>query len=165
MNVATRWVIVALFVLPLSLTGSAAVAQSDAFLGTWVFNAAKSKVPPVAAPDSMTFVVTAAGGDLYKQVSDSAVAGTTVRSEVTLAVDGKDYATVITPAPPGLPPLMQAAEKAGGTTVKTSLKLGGQVIATTLNEISADGKTLTMTTTGLGDFAAVLSSVYVLDKK
>jgi hypothetical protein len=164
MNRVTRLGIVALLSFSACVASVGAYAQAPAFLGTWVLNTAKSKGAAGAVPDSITVVISDAGGGQYKSLSDSAMAGVTVRSEVTFAVDGKDYTPVISPAMPGAPPLTQSAEQVSDKVYKTSLKMGGQVIATTLNEISADGKVLTLTTTGVGQFAGA-SNTMVFDKK
>ena len=50
-------------------------------------------------------------------------------------------------------------ERVSDTVYKSSIKAGGQVIATALNELSSDGKTLTATTTGIGQFAALSSTM------
>jgi hypothetical protein len=156
--------IVASLGLSACLVSGGAFAQPE-FVGTWTLNAAKSKGAPGAVPDSLTTVVTDAGSGKYKSVTDSTMAGANVRSEITFAVDGKDYEAVVAPAPPGTPQILQATEKVSDNVYKTSLKVGGQVIATALNEISADGKVLTITTTGLGQFAVAASSTMVFDKK
>jgi hypothetical protein len=160
----TRLAIVASLGLSACLAAGGAFAQASAFIGTWTLNTAKSKGPPGSVPDSITTVVSDLGGGQYKSVSDNTMAGSKVHAEITFAVDGKEYAPVITPEIPGAPAIVQTCEKVSDNVYKTSLKIGGQVIATTLNEISADGKVLTMTTTGVGQFAAA-SSTMVFDKK
>jgi hypothetical protein len=58
----------------------------------------------------------------------------------------------------------QSIDRVSDTVYETSVKVGGQAIATALNEISSDGSTLTLTTTGLGQYAA-LSSIMVFRRK
>lgn len=164
MNRMSRFGVVALLTLSACLAAAGAHAQAPAFLGTWVLNPAKSKGAAGAVPDAITVVISDAGSGQYRSVSDSSMAGVSVRSEITFSVDGKDYTPVVTPAMPGAPALVQSAEKVSDAVYKTSLKMGGQEIATTLNEVSRDGKTLTLTTTGVGAFAGA-SSTMVFDKK
>jgi hypothetical protein len=141
-------------------------ADTDAFLGTWVFNPAKSQVPAGAMPSSATMVVTDLGGGKFKSASDTALGGQQVHSEITFAADGKDYVPVTTPAPPGAAAIAESFERVNARTYKTALKVAGQQIATILEEISADGKTLTMTTTGAaGTPAADLKTVMVFERK
>ncbi len=166
MRIAARWVCAA-WLAGIGCAGlaSTAAAAGDPFVGTWVLNLDKSKVPPgTPAPSSATMVVTEADGQ-YKSVSDTSMANTNIHVELTFATDGKDYTPVLTPAPPpGTPTIAESFERVGKTSYKTTLKMNGQPIATELSEVSGDGKTLTVTTTGLGA-AANLSNVAVFDKK
>jgi hypothetical protein len=158
--------------LTFALLGTFALAQSappafadeDRFLGTWVLNAAKSNGPPGTVPESSTVVVSEAGSGTYKSVSDSVIAGGAVHTEVTYAADGKDYTPVTTPARPGAPAVTQSFERIDATTYKISVKVNGQVVVTVLEEVSTDGRTMTITTTGTGRLAGV-SNVTVFDKK
>jgi len=150
--------------LALVLAGPAALAQDDPFIGRWALNAAKSTFPAGGAPESMTLVVSDAGGGQLKSVSDISMSGFTIRGEITFAVDGQDYTPVSTPpAPPGMA-VTQASERVSDRVYKTSIKVNGQVVSTMLNEVSEDGKTLTVTSTGEGP-AAGANSVYVLDRQ
>jgi hypothetical protein len=150
----------------LALSGRAALAaDEDAFLGTWVLNAAKSTVPAGAMPSSATVVLSRAGEGMFKSVSDTTLGAAAAHAEITFAIDGKDYAPVTTPAPPaGTPPIAQSFERVSAKAYKTSVKLAGQTVAVILNEVSADGKTLTLTTTGVGA-AANLTATLLFDRK
>lgn len=137
---------------------------ADAFVGTWVLNTSKSKLPGGLMPDSITMVVSDAGGGKYSTVSDTSMSGIMAHSESTFALDGKEYTPVTTPAQPGMPPVTQASQRVSDSSYTTAVKVGGELIATTLSEVSSDGKSLTMTTKGEGQYAAV-SSVMVFDRK
>ena len=144
---------------------AAFAADEDKFLGTWVLNAAKSNAPPGALPTSATVVVSKTAAGMYKSATDMTIAGVTGHSEITFATDGKDYSPVVTPAPPpGSPSVTQSFERVNGSAYKGAVKLNGQTIATVLNEASADGKTLTVTTTGVGPAANVVITL-VCDRK
>ena len=146
-------------------SGATFAADLDKFIGTWELNASKSEVPGGATPDKATVVVTDAGAGKVKSVSDTAMAGQQIHSELTFAADGKDYTPVTTPAmPPGSPTITEAFERVSATVYKTDLKMNGQTIATLMNEVSADGKTLKVTTQGVGAAAGVTSTM-VFDKK
>jgi len=153
-------------ILVLVLADRAAfAADEDKFLGTWVLNVEKSKAPQGAMPTSATVVLTKMGSGMYKSVSDTALATILSHSEITFATDGKDYSPVATPPPPpGTPAVTQSFERVSATAYKSAVKLGGETIATVLNEVSADGKTLTITTTGVGPAANVVV-VMVCDRK
>jgi hypothetical protein len=138
---------------------------ADPFAGTWVLNAAKSKGTPGTVPDSSTLVITELGGGKYKSVNDYRMAGFDVHAEVTFALDGKDYTVVQTPAQPGALQLVQTFERINERSVKITIKVGGQAMATVMEDVSPDGKTLTATMSGVGQQYAALSGVTVLDKK
>jgi len=167
MKIASRFGLVALqLAFGLTLVHHAALAaDEDKFLGTWTLNAAQSKAPGGALPTSATVVVSKAGSGMYKSVSDTTMAGISGHSEITFATDGKDYTPVVTPTPPGgSPSISQSFERVSASSYKGSIKMNGQVIATTVNEVSADGKTFTITTTGVGPAAGVVAAM-VFDRK
>jgi len=154
--------------LAVGLTGRAALAgDAEAFLGTWALNAAKSTLPQGGPPIDVTLTVTDVGGGKYKSVTETSVAGQAYKVEITFAIDGKDYAPVITPAPPGgVPPTSQSYERVNAKSYKTSVKMNGQVAATSTSEISADGKTMTVTTSAAGGGAtAGVVNKLIFDKK
>jgi hypothetical protein len=90
--------------------------------------------------------------------------GIDVHAEVTFAFDGKDYTVVQTPSQPGTPPLVQTFERINERSVKVTIKVSGEMIATVMEDVSADGKTLTATMSGIGQYAAI-SGITVLDRK
>jgi hypothetical protein len=155
--------------LVVGLTGRAALAgDADAFLGKWTLNAAKSSLPQGAPPIDMTLTVSDAGGGKYKSMTEMSVAGQPYKVEITFAIDGKDYAPVVTPAPPGgTPSMAQSYDKVSAKSYKSSTKLNGQVAATSISEVSADGKTMTVTTSAAGAAGAGAGVVnkLVFDKK
>ena len=161
MNAASRSAFAALALsLALSLTSPPSFAQESRFVGSWVLDAVKSKAP--VAPGTATIVISDLGGGKYKSVSDTTVAGQTAHSEITFAIDGKDYVAQTTPAMPAGMQVMQSFEKAGDG-YKNTLKVSGQLVATTVAEVSAEGKTLTLTTTAAIDPAT--STLLVLTRK
>ncbi len=162
MNLAARIGAVALS--GLLLAAATALAADDPFLGTWVLNVAQSKAPIGAVPGSATVTVTSAGPGRYRSVSETAIGGATMRGEITFGMDGKDYKAQISPAPPGVQSMAQSFERVSGHAYRTTVKVNGQAIATTLNEVSADGRTLTLTTTGTGARAST-PTLTVFDKR
>jgi hypothetical protein len=140
------------------------VLAQDALVGSWVLDLASSKRAPGVSPTAGTLQVTAAGDGRYTYVSEANVGGGVGRSETTMSIDGRDYATTSTPAPPTAATVTQAIERVSDSVYKISVKLNGELVATSLNEISGDRNTLTQTTTGIGQFAA-LSSTLVFRRK
>lgn len=132
-------------------------AQAE-LVGSWVLDTASSTAPPGISPTAGTLEITDAGDGKFKSVSEATVAGVVGRSEVTFSIDGKDYAATSTPPPPGAPSVTQAVERVSDTVYKISVKVNGQLMATALSELSSDRNTLTQTTTGVGQFAALSST-------
>jgi hypothetical protein len=165
MSFASRLGLAGLLVAGLALVGGvASAADGDAFLGSWVLNPAKSKAPEGALPSGATVVISKADGGKYKSVTETSVAGQAYKVEITFAIDGKDYAPVITPAPPaGMPPTTQSYEKVNAKAYKSVVKVNGQVAAMSTSEVSADGKVMTVKTTAAGGGDAL--NTLVFDKK
>lgn len=161
MNLATRFAAAALITL---VTTSTALAADDPLLGTWVLNAAKSKAPLGAVPSSATVTVTSEGNGRYKSVSDTSIGGASMHGEIVFGMDGKDYTAVVTPTPPGTRAVVQSFERLGTRAYRTTVKMNGQPIATTVNEVSPDGRTLTLTTTGVAARTGA-SAVTVFEKR
>jgi len=156
---AAKYLAVLSFAIALGLAVFGSARAQDAFVGRWVLDPASTKAAPGLAPTRATMEVTAEGGGSFQSVSEVGIGGVNARSEVTYWIDGLDYAVTSTPAQPGAPAVTQSMERVSDTVYKSSIKAGGQVIATALNELSSDGKTLTATTTGIGQFAALSSTM------
>ena len=137
------------------------VQAQDELVGSWVLDPASSKAPPGMMPTGGTMEVTAAGEGKYTSVSEAALGGVTGRTESTYSIDGKDYPVTATPGQPGAA-LTQSIERVSDSVYKSSVKMNGQLLATAVTEVSSDRKTLTQTTTGLGQFAALSSTMVFL---
>ena len=146
-----------------ALGPSSFVQAQEALVGSWVLDPAKSQGPPGTVPTAGTATVSAAGGGKYTSVGEVSVGDVTGRSEITYSVDGKDYAVAITPPQPGAA-ITQSMERVSDTVWSSNLKVNGQLMATVMTEVSSDGNTLTQVTTGIGQFAA-LSSTVVFNRK
>jgi len=161
-----KWLLVVLgltVIAVLALLTASNVQAQEVLVGSWVLDPAKSQGPPGTVPTAGTATITDGGGGKFTSVGEISVAGATARSDITYSIDGKDYAVTITPAQPGAV-ITQSMERASDTAWRSNLKLNGQLMATVMTEVSNDGKTLTQTTTGLGQFAA-LSSTVVFQRK
>jgi hypothetical protein len=137
-------------------------SAQEAFVGTWVLDPAASTAPAGSAPTAGTLEIKNVGGGQFTSISETTVGGMVMRTEITYAVDGKDYPFRATPAPPpGTPPNAQSIEQVNATLYKGSIKVGGQEMMTVTTEVSGDGKTLTQKATGVGQVAGLSStSVY-----
>jgi hypothetical protein len=155
-----------LCVVPLALASlfpSGLVLAQDGFVGSWVLDPASSKAPAGVMPTGGTMEVADAGEGKYRSVSEATLAGVTGRTEITYSVDGKDYPVTATPGQPGVT-ITQSIERVSDSVYKSFVKMNGQLLATAVTELSGDRKTLTQTTTGLGQFAA-MSSTMVFQRK
>ena len=156
MNLLQRLCVVSIALGTLAPSGF--VQAQDSLVGSWVLDPAKSQGQPGMVPTAGTATVTAAGGGKYTSVSEVTVGGATGRSEITYSVDGKDYAVTMTPAQPGAA-ITQSMDRVSDIVWSSNLKLNGQLMGTIVLEVSSDGNTLTQTTTGVGQFAALSSTV------
>jgi len=118
-------------------------AAADPFEGTWQLNTAKSKYDPGPAPDKATVTIQ----------SD----GSTTSVKTASVFEGKPYATSYkatldgTPAPLQGSPVadMISVKKVDDRTRETKTTKAGSPVSETRATVSADGKTLTVTGTGL----------------
>ncbi len=139
----------------------AANAQSkDPFVGTWTLNVAKSTYSPGPVPKSITSTYEAAGTG-YK-VAVTNISGTgKVEYGYTSSLDGKDVP--VTGNNPNADTL--AVRRIDASTLETVSKKGGKVTITQRNVLSADGKTRTVTTTGIDATGQKVHNVAVFEKR
>jgi hypothetical protein len=134
-------------------------AQADPTVGTWKLNLAKSKYNAGQPPKSSTVVIAAAGQGI-KLTSDTVLAdGTARKISYTAMYDGKDAVVTGTPDYDG----MSLKKTASG--VEGSRKKAGKVVQTYTRVVSADGKTMTVTSTGTTATGGKVDNVQVYDKQ
>lgn len=124
---------------------SGAAAQAPAGMtGTWRLNTAKSTFKPGPAPKSMTVTYSAAAADgMSIAVEMTPAEGAAQRWDMTAAYDGKEYPIK------GNPNADSASfKRIDDHTVETTFKKNGKVTAVNIRKLSADGKTLTITSKG-----------------
>ncbi len=133
-------------------------AQADPTIGTWKLNLAKTKYAAGQAPKSTTLVITAAGQGV-KLTSDTVLAdGSARKISYTATYDGKDAAVT------GTPDYDTISLKKTATGMDGSRKKAGKVVQTFSRVVSADGKTMTVTSTGT-NAAGKVDNVQVYDKQ
>ncbi len=133
-------------------------AQADPTIGTWKLNLAKTKYTAGQAPKSTTLVITAAGQGV-KLTSESVLAdGSTRKISYTATYDGKDAAVTATPDYDTI------SLKKTATGMDGSRKKAGKVVQIFSRVVSADGKTMTVTSTGT-NAAGKVDNVQVYDKQ
>jgi hypothetical protein len=140
--------------------GGAAVAQSPApGLGTWRLNVAKSKYGPGPVPKSATVIFSAAGQGVKAVIDIVGPDGGRMHWEYSANFDGKPYPVIGNPDGD-----MVVAKRVNANTIETSYTLKGKPTFVNTRVVSADGKTLTVTTAGTNAQEQKLNSVGVFEK-
>lgn len=154
----TRHRLAAVVGLILLSAGLALAQASDAMVGTWKFNAEKSKGSPFV---SGTSKIEKDGDGIKVAVDLMRADGTSSRWAFNAKYDGKDY-PVTGDSPFGDAIALKRVD--AHNYVLTS-KLAGKVLSTQTTVISADGKTRTNTTKGKDAKGQPVSAVVVYDKE
>lgn len=147
--------------LVLSLAGLV-VAQTDPFVGTWKLNVNKSKFAAGQARKSETRIVVTGPTGMKVNVHRVNGDGSAQEFEYTSNLDGKSY-PFVGPGPYGADAI--GANLISPNTIQSTLKKGGQVVATSTTVVSSDGKVLTITTKGTDASGKQFTNVGVYDKQ
>jgi hypothetical protein len=140
--------------------GSAGVAQTPGpGLGTWKLNVAKSKYSPGPAPKSGTATFSAAGQGMKAVIDGVGADGSKLHWEYTANFDGKAYP--VSGNPDGD---MVIAKRVNTNTIETSYTLKGKPTNVNTRLVSADEKTLTVTSTGTNARGQKINNVQVFEK-
>ncbi|HEY3655248.1 MAG TPA: hypothetical protein VGL34_09660 [Steroidobacteraceae bacterium] len=145
------------FVFALGATTVASAA--DPAIGTWALNVDKSKFHDGTAPKSMTRVYSAAATGTDMKVTGVAADGTAISQTATLTYDGKECAIT------GAAYDTLSLTKVNGTTVKSELRKGGEIVGHTTRTISGKGKVLTLSTALKTAKGGTTHDVAVFDKQ
>jgi hypothetical protein len=145
--------------MALCFVAGAVCLASDVGIGTWKLNEAKSKFAPGATKNN-TVVYEAMGDNVKVTVDGTSGSGTPVHSEWTGKFDGKFYPLT------GDPNVDERAYKQiNGHTLEATSKKGGKVVSNTSIVVSADGKSRTVTSTGLNSKGEKVKSIAAYDKE
>jgi hypothetical protein len=148
-----------LLTLAFLLAGVLACFASDANVGTWKLNEAKSKIP-AGAPKN-TNVVYTAEGDSYKCVVDGVDgSGKPLHNEWTGKFDGKDYALVGDSSAD-----TRAIKMIKPNNYDLTNKKAGKATTTGTIVLSADGKTRTVSTHSTDASGKKTNTTFVYDKQ
>ncbi len=146
--------VLALFALAIGVAAQA----PDPAVGKWTLNVAKSKFSPGPAPKSTMATISA--GAAYKVVVEAIAAdGTKVNWEYSANFDGKPYPVKGNPDGD-----MVIAKRVNATTVDSSYTLKGKPTTTNTRVVSADGKTMTVTSTGTNAQGQKINNVQVFER-
>jgi hypothetical protein len=162
MNAAKLWtssIAVTAAMLVSASAGTSAQAK-DPVIGKWNMNIAKSKFSPGPAPKSAAIVFSASGADGVKAVFDGvADTGDKVHWEYTANHDGKDY-----PMTGNAEGDMISLKRVNANSVETTYKLKGKVTVVNVRTVSADGKTMTVTTKGTNAAGQKVDNLLIFEK-
>jgi hypothetical protein len=148
-----------LLMFALCLTAAVCFAASDAMMGTWKLNEAKSKIA-AGAPKNSSVTYEAAGDSIKVTIDGTAPDGTPTHSEWTGKFDGKDYPSTGNPNED-----MRSAKQVNARTVDVTSKKDGKVVLTAHVVVAPDGKTRTVTTHTTDAKGKKITSVAVYDKQ
>jgi hypothetical protein len=140
-----RFVGVVLSALALAVVPGVVGAQApDPIVGTWKLDVAKSTYKPGPAPKSTTVVIKPAGKGIEVAVDAVNADDSPLKWGFTTLRDGKEEAKVT-----GSPLFDTVTASRESANAGTNLyKKGGKLVMTTKIAVAADGKSMTVTSTG-----------------
>ena len=153
--------------LALLVLFSVTAMGADMLSGTWKLNVAKSKFTPGPPPKSNTVKIESAGDGIKFTADGVDSQGKKTHNEYTAKFDGKD-----SPMKPTLDgaPNPNAADavswkKIDDSTYEVTNKLKGKMLTVAKHVISKDGKTRTVTTTGMNAQGQKVDTTTVFEKQ
>ena len=157
-----RWLFLVVCVFSIAVMSSPIIAQTtDPRMGTWKVNLAKSKYNPGPAPKSQTLKFEPSG-DGFKMTSDGVPAeGQPTHTEIVAKFDGKAY--VVSGNPVG--PISRVYKRVDVRTIESQDTVKGVPSFRRTESVSADGKTLTVTTTGRSAQGQMTNNLVVYEKQ
>jgi hypothetical protein len=137
--------LVAMMVL-VAIAAGPLMAQANPFVGTWKLNVSKSKYEGAPAPKSLTRTVTAEGSSLKYSFEGEAADGSKISYSFTSKLDGSDSAVTGVGMAGGADTV--ALSKISAHKITGITKKDGKEIGKALVNLSMDGKTVTVKTSG-----------------
>ena len=135
-------------------------AQADSFMGTWVLNVEKSRYSPGPPPKTQTLIYEAAGEGVKVTAKGIDAAGNTTSTTYTANYDGQDYKVS-----GNRDWDMISLKRVNPHTVEFTRKKAGKIVQTGSNVVSKDGKTRTITATGIDSLGRRIRTVGVYERK
>jgi hypothetical protein len=145
--------------MALCFIAAAVCLASDANMGTWKLNDAKSKFAP-GATKNQTVVYEAAGDQTKVTIDGTTADGKSVHIEWTDKFDGKFYPLTGDPNNDE-----RSYKQINGRTLEGISKKDGKVTSNTRIVVSADGKSRTVTSSGTNAKGAKVTTLAVYDKE
>jgi hypothetical protein len=137
----------------------------DPWLGTWKLNLPKSTFNPGPPPQSNTLKIEAVAGGAQKHTFDGANAqGQPTHSERVTKFDGADVPVQST-QPPSKTVNTQSFRRLDNRSFEVVGKSDGKVTTTSRVVVSAEGRSMTQTTTGTNAQGQNVNNVIVYEKQ
>ena len=159
-RVWTLPVVLALGLVPLQ--ASVASAQGELRVGTWELNLAKSTFSPGPAPRRQTLTFRAAGPQWTALLQGVDASGKPINPDMNnlaITFDGKDHPTA------NVDYDTTAWKRSSANKYEVIRKKAGKIVLTSTNEISSDGKTMTITTKGVSANGQSVDNLRVYDRQ
>jgi len=136
------------------------LAQSNPLIGTWKLNLAKSRFSGSPPPRSTTLTFAGEGQNLTNTAESIDAQGQTTKTVFMHIYDGKPHPTTGSG-------IYDATtyDRVDAYTVNWVRSKDGKAVQTGSNVVSADGKTYTVTTIGIGANGQQISSLAVYEKQ
>jgi hypothetical protein len=160
MRLIARRVLASVATLGLLALAAPALAQNDPAAGTWKLNPAKSRYSPGPVPKSNLITITVVENGL--KVSGQGIDGDGKPTSInyTVTYDGK--AKPVTGSPDYD---STSGKRINASTTEQTRKLAGKMVQTQKREVSADGKTMTITTRGKDKDGRTINNVAIYEKQ
>ena len=139
-----------------------ALAQGEARVGTWELDLARSSFSPGPPPRKQTLVFRAAGTQWTALLQGVDAEGRPINPDLNnlaITFDGRDHPTATVDYD------TTAWKRSRGTSYEVIRRKGGKIVMTSTNELSADGRTMTIRTTGVTANGQRVDTVRVYQKK
>jgi hypothetical protein len=152
---------IACTMLCLGAAGASLAGEEDPRIGTWELNVAKSSFDPGPAPRKQTLWYKAEGRELMALIQGIDADGKPISPDVgnlTIYFDGRDHPT------PGPGYDASSWNRISPNEYVANRKKGGKVVLVSRNVVSADRKTLTITTKGTDENGHTVNNVRVYDR-
>ena len=149
------------FVLALGLAAARVSAQGEPRVGTWKLNLSKSTFSPGPPPQKQTLIFRAAGPQWTLLLQGVDASGQPINPDLNnlaITFDGRDHPTTT------LDYDTTAWKPSGPNKYEVIRKKAGKVVLISTNELSNDGKTMTITTKGVNAKGQSVHNVRVYDK-
>jgi hypothetical protein len=153
---------VALSLCLLTVSSGVAVAQIESRIGSWELDLARSTFSPGPPPQRQTLTYRAAGNQWTALIQGIDASGKPIDLDVNnlmINFDGRDHATATADYD------TTAWKRVDARKYLVIRKKAGKVVLTSTNEVSPDGKMLTITTNGTNSAGQAVHNVRVYTKQ